>query len=107
MFRKGNYAAVFMHREFKDWVVKVYAREGEGIEKSQKYTAESEIILLIQSLYIKEKNFIVLKRLKEITLYDAIHKGIKIPKQVILDINKALEYARKQGLTPCDVHGKM
>ena len=39
----------------KDWVVKVYAREGEGIEKSQKYTAESEIILLIQSLFIKGK----------------------------------------------------
>ena len=48
-----------------------------------------------------------MKRLKEITLYDAIHKGIKIPKQVILDINEALEYAREQGLTPCDVHGKM
>ena len=30
---KGNYAAVFMHKEYKDWVVKVYAREGEGIEK--------------------------------------------------------------------------
>ncbi len=51
----GNYAAVFMHREYKDWVVKVYVREGEGIEKSQKYTEELEIILLIQSLYIKEK----------------------------------------------------
>ena len=51
----GNYAAVFMHKEYKDWVVKVYVREGEGIEKSQKYTEESEIILLIQSLYIKEK----------------------------------------------------
>ena len=52
---KGNYAAVFMHKEYKDWVVKVYAREGEGIEKNQKYTAKSEIILLIQSLFIKEK----------------------------------------------------
>ena len=41
--------------EYKDWVVKVYVREGEGIEKSQKYTEELEIILLIQSLYIKEK----------------------------------------------------
>ena len=51
----GNYAAVFMHREYKDWVVKVYVREGEGIEKSQKYTEELEIVLLIQSLYIKGK----------------------------------------------------
>ena len=23
---QGNYAAVFMHRKYKDWVVKVYAR---------------------------------------------------------------------------------
>ena len=51
----GNYAAVFMHKEYKDWVVKVYAREGEGIEKSRKYTEELETILLIRSLYIKEK----------------------------------------------------
>ena len=42
-------------KEYKRLVVKVYAREGEGIEKSQKYTAESETILLIQSLFIKEK----------------------------------------------------
>ena len=47
-----------------------------------------------------------MKRLKEITLYDAVHKGIKIPKQVILDINKALEYAREQGLTPVMFTGK-
>ncbi len=47
-----------------------------------------------------------MKRLKEITLYDAVHKGIKIPKQVILDINQALEYAREQGLTPAMFTGK-
>lgn len=75
---KGNYAAVFMHKEYKDWVVKVYAREGEGIEK------ESEVYRKIgnhpsySKLIYKGENFIVLKRLKEITLYDAVHKGIKI-----------------------------
>ena len=58
--------------------VKVYAREGEGIEK------ESEVYRKIgnhpsySKLIYKGENFIVLKRLKEITLYDAVHKGIKI-----------------------------
>ena len=51
----GNYAAVFMHREYKDWVVKVYVREGEGIEKSQKYTEELGSSFLFKSLYIKGK----------------------------------------------------
>ena len=81
--------------------------EGEGIEK------ESEVYRRIgnhpsySKLIYKGENFIVLKRLKEITLYDAVHKGSKIPKQVILDINKALEYAREQGLTPAMFTGKM
>ena len=44
-----------MHREYKDWVVKVYVREGEGIEKESEVYRRIEIILLIQSLYIKEK----------------------------------------------------
>ena len=39
----------------KDWVVKVYVREGEGIEKSQKYTEELKSSFLFKSLYIKEK----------------------------------------------------
>lgn len=102
----GNYAAVFMHKEYKDWVVKVYVREGEGIEKESEVYRRMGDHPSYSKLIYKGENFIVLKRLKEITLYDAIHKGIKIPKQVILDINEALEYAREQGLTPCDVHGK-
>ena len=39
-------------------------------------------------------------------MYDAVQRGIKIPEQVIKDVNKALDYARSQGLNPYDVHGK-
>ncbi len=41
-----------------------------------------------------------------VTLYDAIHRGLRIPKQVIKDIDQALDYARMQGLYPHDVHGR-
>jgi hypothetical protein len=40
------------------------------------------------------------------TLYDCIRKGIQIPERVIKDIDSALNYARKRGLHPHDVHFK-
>ncbi len=50
--------------------------------------------------------FLVLKRLRGITLYDCMHRGKRIPKQIIQDIDEALEYARSRGLYSHDVHGR-
>lgn len=41
-----------------------------------------------------------------VTLYDCLHRGLRIPVRVILDIDRALDYARDKGLNPHDVHGK-
>ena len=51
-------------------------------------------------------SYLVLKKLEGITLFDAVVRGIQIPKLVIDDIDQGLEYARSVGLNPFDVHGK-
>jgi hypothetical protein len=102
----GNYAAVFYHPDFPDQVVKVYAPGRSGHqEEIQVYRRLGPHPAFSQLLYAGDE-FLVLKRLHGITLYNAMHLGIPIPKQVIQDIDEALRYARQRGLFPHDVHGR-
>lgn len=102
----GNYAAVVQHPDYPEQVIKVYApgrsgfpEEVEVYRRLGKHPAFSEC-------YYAADGFLILKRLHGITLYDCLHRGIKIPAQVIEDIDQALDYAQFVGLTPHDVHGK-
>ncbi|WP_414528068.1 serine/threonine protein kinase [Nodularia chucula] len=102
----GNYAAVVYHPDHPDSVVKIYAPGRPGYEE------EVEVYRLLGShrafsecFYAKDQ-FLVLKRLYGTTLYDCIHLGLPIPKQVIQDIDAALDYAQSHGLHPHDVHGR-
>jgi hypothetical protein len=102
----GNYAAVFCHPDASDKVVKIYAPERSGLtEELEVYRRLGSHPAFSQCLHA-DKNFLVLKRLYGTTLYDCMHLGLPIPRQVIIDIDQALEYARKQGLHPHDVHGR-
>lgn len=102
----GNYAAVFCHSEFPDQVIKVYAPSRSGFdEEVEVYRRLGAHPTFSTCLYVG-KNFLVLKRLYGTTLYDCLHKGLTIPKQVIQDVDQALNYARSQGLNPYDVHGR-
>lgn len=102
----GNYAAVFLHPDYPEQVVKVYAPGRPGIE------AEVEVYRRLadhpgfSQCYVSEAPFLVLKRLNGVTLYDCLHRGIAIPPQVIRDIDAALDYVRSRGLFPHDVHGR-
>ncbi|KOO50667.1 serine/threonine protein kinase [Priestia koreensis] len=102
----GNYAAVFMNNQYPDWVVKVYAREEEAAELEADVYKQIGPHPAYSELIYQSKHYLILKRLRGITLYDALHRAVRIPKQVIEDVEEALQYARKKGLTPCDVHGK-
>ena len=102
----GNYAAVFYHENYEDLVVKIYApgrlghaEEVEVYRRLGSHRAYSEC-------FYAEDNFLVLKRLHGVILYDCMHRGLKIPRQVIEDIDQALEYARSRNLYPHDVHGR-
>lgn len=102
----GNYAAVFLHPDYPNIVIKVYAPGRPGLaEEVEVYRRLGNHSAFSQCFYAGE-NFLVLRRLYGVTLYDCMHLGLQIPKQVIQDIDQALAYARSQGLHPHDVHGR-
>lgn len=103
---KGNYAAVVYHLDYPNLVVKIYAPGRPGFEEEvEVYRRLGSHPAYSQCLYATD-NFLVLKRLYGVTLYDCIHRGLRIPKKVIQDIDSALDYARGRGLHPHDIHGR-
>lgn len=102
----GNYAAVLLHPGWPDWVVKVYAPGRPGLEEeAEVYRRLGRHPAYSECLHTGD-GYLVLRRLTGVTLYNCVRRGIPIPGQVIEDIDEALQYARKQGLNPHDVHGK-
>lgn len=102
----GNYAGVFAHDSNPEWVVKVYGRNPEELKKEIDVYKRLGYHESYSSLYAYGENYLVLKRLEGITLFDAVVKGKPIPETVIEDIEVGLAYARLVGLNPYDVHGK-
>ena len=102
----GNYAAVFWHPDYPQQVVKVYAPDLAGFEKELTVYRQLGAHPAFSECLYAGVNFLVLKRLPGKTLYDCVIQGVSIPKQVIEDIDRALLYARQQGLNPSDVHGR-
>ncbi len=102
----GNYAAVLAHPAFPDLVVKVYAPGRPG------WADECEVYRRLgdhpafSRCYAAEEGYLVLRRLRGVTLYDAVHRGVDIPPRVIADVDAALAHARARGLWPHDVHGR-
>ncbi len=102
----GNYAAVFRHAEHPDLVVKVYAPGRPGFEEEvEVYRRLGRHPAYSECLYAAD-GFLVLRRLHGVTLYDCLLEGVPIPEQVIRDVDLALDYARRCGLHPHDVHGR-
>ena len=103
---RGNYAVVVYHPDHPNQVVKIYAPGRPGFEEElEVYRRLGSHPAFSECLYAGE-DFLVLKRLFGVTLYDCIQRGKRIPKQVIRDIDQALEYSRERGLRPHDVHGR-
>lgn len=102
----GNYAAVLAHPDYPEQVVKVYAPGRDGWAEEVEVYGRLGIHPAFSICLHSEPNFLVLKRLHGITLYDCLHRGLKIPPQVIKDIDAALEFARSRSLYPHDVHGR-
>ncbi|MBW4593415.1 MAG: serine/threonine protein kinase [Brasilonema angustatum HA4187-MV1] len=102
----GNYAAVVSHPDYPEFVVKIYAPGRPGFsEEVEVYRRLGSHPAFSECLYAND-GFLILKRLHGVTLYDCMQRGLRIPKQVIQEIDQALDYARKRGLHPHDVHGR-
>jgi hypothetical protein len=103
---KGNYAAVVYHPDYPEFAVKVYAPSRPGFEEEVEVYRRLGSHPAFSECFYAFEGVLVLKRLHGVTLYDCICKGIRIPKQVIRDIDAALAYARTRNLYPHDVHGR-
>jgi hypothetical protein len=102
----GNYAAVLMHPNEPDKVVKIYAEGRPGLQEEVEVYRRLGRHPAYSECFGAGDTFLVLKRLEGVTIYECLRRGIRIPEKVIRDIDEALEYARKRGLNPHDVHGK-
>jgi hypothetical protein len=102
----GNYAAVVYHPEEPELVVKVYAPGRPGFEEEVEVYRRLGTHPAFSACLHAGDGFLVLRRLHGVTLYDALHRGLPIPPQVIRDVDEALAYARTRGLHPHDVHGR-
>jgi hypothetical protein len=102
----GNYAAVLCHPAFDDVVVKIYAPGRPGLEEEVRVYEHLGQHPSFSECLCRGDNFLILKRMYGVTLYDCVLRGIRIPSQVITDIDEALRYSISQGLTPHDVHGR-
>jgi hypothetical protein len=102
----GNYAAVLLHPDFPGYAVKVYAPGRPGLEEETEVYRRLGRHPAYSECFAAGENFLILKRLSGITVYECIRRGIRIPKQVIRDIDEALDYARSKDLHPHDIHAK-
>lgn len=102
----GNYAAVVCHPNYPEVVVKIYAPSRPGFEEELEVYRRLGSHPAFSECFYGNNGVLILKRLSGITLYDCLCKGIPIPKQIIQDIDSALDYARSRGLYPHDVHGR-
>lgn len=102
----GNYAGVFLYDKEPGWVVKVYGRNHDEIKKEIDVYKKLGKHGAYSTLYGYGENYLILKKLEGVTLFNAVIKGIAIPESVITDIDDGLQYAKTVGLNPFDVHGK-
>ncbi|SDM00096.1 serine/threonine protein kinase [Bacillus sp. OK048] len=102
----GNYAGVFLHQSNPKWVVKVYGRKPEELKREVEVYKKLGNHESFSSLIDHGDNYLILKRIDGINLFDAAVKGIPIPESVIKDVDEGIAYARSVGLNPFDVHGK-
>ena len=56
--------------------------------------------------YNEGENYLCLSYEEGPTLYQCLEEGIVIPKQIIMDVELACQYARSRGLNPRDIHLK-
>ncbi|MGD6817444.1 serine/threonine protein kinase [Metabacillus sp. 84] len=103
---RGNYAAVFEHKELPGKIVKLYADNRGGADKERRVYQQLGSHPFYSEMYSSGDRYLVLRKLEGLTLYEALRKGKFIPRQVIEDVDSAISFARSKGLNPTDIHGK-
>jgi len=102
----GNYAAVFGHPDYPEVVVKLYAPGRPGWEQEVNVYRKLGTSRYFPVCHQAGPGYLVLTRMRGISLFDCVRFGIPIPPEVMEDVEVALQEARRKGLFPHDVHGK-
>ncbi|WP_151734949.1 serine/threonine protein kinase ['Paenibacillus yunnanensis' Narsing Rao et al. 2020] len=102
----GNYAAVFCHPEYENYAVKIYAPGRPGLDNEQEVYRRLGSHPAYAGCCYAGSDFLILERLRGMTFYDCMKRGVLITEQAVRDIDHALDYARSRGLHPHDVHAK-
>jgi len=102
----GNYAAVFLHPDYPEVVLKLYAPGRPGWEQEVQVYERLGVTPWFPICYQAADGYIVMKKMNGIPLFDCLRFGIPIPPQVMDDVEEAFALARARGLFPHDVHGK-
>ncbi len=103
----GTDAAVFQYIHNPTYAFKLFADD-----KKRKIQIEASVYEVLAGspyfpkCYAKNNRYLVLSFESGITLYDCLIQGIRIPSQVIQDVENAREYARENNLNPRDIHLK-
>ncbi|ARK29583.1 serine/threonine protein kinase [Halalkalibacter krulwichiae] len=103
----GTDAAVFQLLDAPQFAFKVFSQD-----KLKKLEREKQVYTLLgdsnyfPSYYSNGTNYLVLSFEEGLTLYECLLKGVRIPEQAIVDVERAREFARSKGLNPRDIHLK-
>jgi predicted Ser/Thr protein kinase len=103
----GTDAAVFRYIYLPYYAFKVFSDDKLG-----KMETEAEVYSKLGHsnyfpvCYGHGLNFLVISFIEGMTLCDCLLKGIRIPEQVIQDVEDARNYALGRGLNPRDIHLK-
>ncbi|MGA9174121.1 MAG: serine/threonine protein kinase [Thermoactinomyces sp.] len=104
---RGTDAIVVSHPEFPGVVFKVYAND--RIDKKEKEWAVYQKLgdcPFFARCYGYGDHYLILSHEKGWTLYECLERGVAIPERVIHDVKAAMDYARRKGLNPRDIHLK-
>ncbi|QHZ47890.1 protein kinase domain-containing protein [Bacillus sp. NSP9.1] len=103
---KGRSAYVFKLTECgRDMALKVFFPEFTDIAQK-----EAEIYQKLADspyypdIYETGHSYILMEYIKGHTFYECLNQGIPIEEEMIREVDRALHYARQQGLNPSDIH---
>ncbi|KHE67679.1 serine/threonine protein kinase [Halobacillus sp. BBL2006] len=103
---QGRSAVVFKVEDTNHAVKVFYPRFQALAEKEAEVYRKLSNHDFFPRLIMEGEGFLVLEYVEGITFYDCLVQGIAITPDMVLKVDEALDFARKKGLNPSDIHLK-